>query len=48
MESSPLIILEPKEQIKIGDFCVSEMRHNNNVENKHPKKKEASFILFGL
>lgn len=39
MESSPLIILEPKEQIKIGDFCVSEMRHNNNVENKHPKKK---------
>lgn len=47
MESSPLIILEPKEQIKIGDFCVSEMCHNNNVENKH-QKKEASFILFGL
>lgn len=48
MESSPLIILEPKEQIKIGDFCVSEMRHINNVENKQKKKKEASFILFGL
>lgn len=44
MESSPLIILEPKEQIKIGDFCVSEMRHNNNVENKHPKKR--GFLYF--
>lgn len=44
MESSPLIILEPNEQIKIGDFCVSEMRHNNNVENKHPKKR--GFLYF--